>query len=392
MELTNDSSIIWTQNMRRLAFLINECIRNEEPVLIVGETGCGKTTVVQTLSQIMSRSLCILNCHQNTETSDLLGSLRPSGKSTSLFEWIDGPLVDCMKSGCHFLLDEISLAEDSVLERLNSVLEPSRSLTLAEKPSDTHLASPIVAHPNFRFFATMNPGGDFGKKELSLALRNRFTEIWAPSVTDLADIRQIISAKIANQDFVEPMLRFISLYVYFDKRLSYSLRDIIAWIQFFNLNFTRLSQEEAFVWGCFLVFANRHSDLNRRMQILNLVTENKEIMHSIIFAQPSQPEYSDVFRLKNYTHPLGNNPVCRSNYILQAPSTFRNALKVVAAMSIPKSILLKGSPGVGKTSLIQNLASLWATICLELTSLSKQTFRICLEVIFLSLHGKMDRF
>lgn len=31
------------------------------------------------------------------------------------------------------LLDEISLAEDAVLERLNSVLEPGRSLTLAER-------------------------------------------------------------------------------------------------------------------------------------------------------------------------------------------------------------------------------------------------------------------
>lgn len=30
--------------------------------------------------------------------------------------------------------------------------------------------------------ATMNPGGDFGKKELSPAMRNRFTEIWVPSL------------------------------------------------------------------------------------------------------------------------------------------------------------------------------------------------------------------
>jgi midasin len=27
----------------------------------------------------------------------------------------------------------------------------------------------------------MNPSGDFGKKELSPALRNRFTEIWVES-------------------------------------------------------------------------------------------------------------------------------------------------------------------------------------------------------------------
>jgi midasin len=29
--------------------------------------------------------------------------------------------------------------------------------------------------------ATMNPSGDFGKKELSPALRNRMTEIWVES-------------------------------------------------------------------------------------------------------------------------------------------------------------------------------------------------------------------
>lgn len=43
-----------------------------------------------------------------------------------LFEWQDGPLVISMRSGGVLLIDEISLADDSVLERLNSVLEPSR--------------------------------------------------------------------------------------------------------------------------------------------------------------------------------------------------------------------------------------------------------------------------
>lgn len=30
----------------------------------------------------------------------------------------------------------------------------------------------------------MNPSGDYGKKELSPALRNRFTEIWVESILD----------------------------------------------------------------------------------------------------------------------------------------------------------------------------------------------------------------
>jgi len=85
-----------------------------------------------------------------------------------LFEWHDGPLVDAMKVGHTFLVDEISLAEDSVLERLNSVLEPERTLLLAEKGgSRNNAAEQIVADMNFRLVATMNPGGDYGKKEVA---------------------------------------------------------------------------------------------------------------------------------------------------------------------------------------------------------------------------------
>lgn len=42
-----------------------------------------------------------------------------------------------MLSGGVLLIDEISLAEDSVLERLNSVLETERFLLVAEKGEKT---------------------------------------------------------------------------------------------------------------------------------------------------------------------------------------------------------------------------------------------------------------
>ena len=88
-----------------------------------------------------------------------------------LFEWCDGPLVLAMREGAIFLADEISLADDSVLERLNSVLEPERTLVLAEKGSEGDVKiqqsiAQIVAKDGFQLFATMNPGGDYGKKEV----------------------------------------------------------------------------------------------------------------------------------------------------------------------------------------------------------------------------------
>lgn len=42
-----------------------------------------------------------------------------------------------MVNGGLFLIDEISLAEDSVLERLNSVLENEKTLLLPEKCGGT---------------------------------------------------------------------------------------------------------------------------------------------------------------------------------------------------------------------------------------------------------------
>ena len=77
------------------------------------------------------------------------------------------------------MIDEISLANDSVLERLNSVFEYDRTLVISEKSSVE--AVRIVAAEKFNMVATMNPSGDFGKKELSPALRNRMTEIWVES-------------------------------------------------------------------------------------------------------------------------------------------------------------------------------------------------------------------
>lgn len=48
-----------------------------------------------------------------------------------------------------------------------SVLETGKSLVLAEKGSgDDDDVELIRAAPNFHLVATMNPGGDFGKKEV----------------------------------------------------------------------------------------------------------------------------------------------------------------------------------------------------------------------------------
>lgn len=75
----------------------------------------------------------LVQCQVNPHDLDALDQLRKNleqlnQKWHTIFSWQDGPLVQAMKDGHMFLVDEISLADDSVLERLNSVLEPERTI------------------------------------------------------------------------------------------------------------------------------------------------------------------------------------------------------------------------------------------------------------------------
>lgn len=111
--------------MRQLAVMVSKALEYKEPVLLVGETGGGKTTICKLLADINNQKLVTVNCHMHTESSDFIGGLRPVREhddSNKLFEWVDGPLIDAMTKGYLFLADEISLTDDSVLERLNSLL------------------------------------------------------------------------------------------------------------------------------------------------------------------------------------------------------------------------------------------------------------------------------
>ena len=78
-----------------------------------------------------------------------------------------------------------------------SVLEAGRSLTLAEKGGAG--AEEVVAAPGFRLVATMNPGGDYGKRELSPALANRFTSVWVPPNDSLAELEAILRSHLEGR-------------------------------------------------------------------------------------------------------------------------------------------------------------------------------------------------
>lgn len=425
-------NIVWTKSMRRLHVLVTEALKTNEPILLVGETGSGKTTICQFVANEQQSDLHIINAHQNMETSDLIGGQRPVRNkaqagvrlveeltlllkennayendygsdlrllleayealrrsaplsmsdehclhiqelrttTNALFEWTDGSLVNAMRNGQQFLLDEISLADDSVLERLNSVLEPDRSLFLAEKGSNDAL---ITAAPGFQFLATMNPGGDYGKRELSPALRNRFTEIWVPNTSSEDEMSEIVQAtlKPTFNHFCGPMVKFAAWYAsrYNVNAPFISIRDLLSWIQF--VNESQISDYHArLLHGAAVVYldglgANPSSKVSFAEDVV--LHERDACLTQInnLFGHDLSSHYTNGFRLSNSTTnfeigpfsiPKASSAAESSKYSLQAPTAVANALKIIRALQLQRPILLEGSPGVGKTTLVAALA------------------------------------
>jgi midasin len=92
---------------------------------------------------------------------------------TGKFQWYDGILVEAVTEGGWIVLDNANLCNPSVLDRLNSLLEPEGSLVLHESTNSNGEPRLLKPHPNFRLFLTM----DARYGELSRAMRNRAIEV-----------------------------------------------------------------------------------------------------------------------------------------------------------------------------------------------------------------------
>lgn len=369
--------IVWTPAMRRLFTVVGICIANQEPVLLVGETGSSKTTVCQLWSHLLNRPLHIINCHQHTEAADFLGGLRPvppEQREDALFTWSDGPLVRCMRDGSVFVLDEISLAEDSVLERLNSVLEPSRSLTLAEKSS----SETVTANPLFLILATMNPGGDFGKKELSPALRNRFTEIYVRPTTEKLEVQQIIEQKLNCR--LKPYAAHMAelLCRSSQSRINggvqhLSIRDVIGWTSFMNAADGTCDDDVAFLHGLDAVILDGCVVGAGQSEISAQVLRSDCLTLALAQVQCGADCLSRPFwELCNAVQKPEMPHDKRHLFHFDAPTTRKNLSKLMRALVMPKAVLLEGSPGVGKTSIVEALGAALQKVVVRI-NLSEQT-------------------
>src|SRR3990167_10513138 len=142
-------------------------IRDNMPVLLISESGTGKTSAIRYLAAKTKNGLRRVNLNGGTTADELVGRLLINDKGTY---WVDGVLTEAMRKGEWIVLDEINAALPEVLFVLQSVLDDDGYLVLNEK-DDKEI---VQKHPNFRLFATCNPPEYAGTKEMNKALLSRF--------------------------------------------------------------------------------------------------------------------------------------------------------------------------------------------------------------------------
>lgn len=203
------------------------------PVLLIGETGTGKTSLVRHLAFKTDNAFVRVNHNGGTTVEDIVGRwiINQGGETV----WIDGILIQAMKEGYWFLADEINAAGAEINFIYHSLLDDDNRVLLAEKGNEV-----VVPHPNFRFFGGMNPPTEYaGTKELNKALLSRFivvkTDFPAPDVEEKILVDRTGIAAIDAKRMVETAAQIRLMHGKGEVQYVFSTRDLLMWGTMFKV-------------------------------------------------------------------------------------------------------------------------------------------------------------
>lgn len=229
-EFVPKSSIF--ENYNNLFEQLAVAINNRFPILLIGETGTGKTSLVRYLANKTRNGFRRVNHNGATTVDDIIGKVLINEKGTY---WVDGVLINAMRKGYWYLADEINAAPADINFAYHSLLYDDGYIVLSE--NDGEIVRP---HPDFRFFAAMNPAVDYaGTKEMNKALLSRFVVFKTDYPTPDIEIKVLTKRTKIESDVAEKMVKFAT-----EIRINYgkgktgfvlSTRDLLQWAKMYKV-------------------------------------------------------------------------------------------------------------------------------------------------------------
>ena len=168
----------------RLSQKIAVALSLNQPVLIEGGSGLGKSQIVDRMCAELNRECYYANCH-DYDAETLIGSQTTHEGTRSGFGWKDGVILQAIRNGGVLFLDEYNFMRGDTRGRLHeildSILRGKGEIVLTENNSEV-----VKVHPEFRIVAAQNPpGGSYGDREvLDPAQIDRFVYIKEPDRLD----------------------------------------------------------------------------------------------------------------------------------------------------------------------------------------------------------------
>ena len=182
--------ILTDESAERMANLI-QCIKNKIPVLLEGPTGTSKTRTTLLASKYIQKfyykseedNLLRFNLSQETKIDDLISKYVGDQNSFAKIRIEDGPFLKAYRDGKILLLDEINLAQPSVLQSIQQALD---NKMFSSEITGKGLVN-IKMNKNFALVGTQNPNkGAFAgmRKDLPEGFLSRFQRIVFPGFTE----------------------------------------------------------------------------------------------------------------------------------------------------------------------------------------------------------------
>jgi len=192
-----------------LWFLLVRNVLRGENIMLIGDTGTGKTEIVKHLAKALEKDLFIQDMGTVQDAQSALLGVHTLNKD-GISEFKHAPFVGHIQSGGIVLLDELSRAPLAANNILFPALDSRRYLPVdvAHEEADQRIA----VHPDTVFIATANIGSEYsGTNALDRALLDRFfpVETQYPSEKDEIKVLMIRTGveqasakaivKVANQ-------------------------------------------------------------------------------------------------------------------------------------------------------------------------------------------------